>query len=71
MRVKIRLDTMSEVNKFVEAVSGFDEKVELVDDEGHCVSAKSLLGALYSFEWDNIYCSCSKDISSSIMAWMI
>lgn len=71
MKAKIRLDTLSEVNKFVEVVSRFDEKVELVDDEGHCVSAKSILGALYSFEWTNIYCSCSRDISASIMPWMI
>lgn len=71
MRVKIRLDTLSEVNKFVEVTSRFDEKIELVDDEGHCVSAKSILGALYSFEWNEIYCSCEKDISASIMPWMI
>ena len=71
MRVKIRLDTLSDVNKFVEVVSRFDEKVELVDDEGHCVSAKSILGALCSFEWNEIYCRCSKDIGASIMSWMI
>ena len=71
MRVKIRLDTLSEVHAFVDAVSNFKEKVELVDDEGHCVSAKSILGALYSFEWSQIYCRCEKDISLAIFPWLV
>ena len=71
MRVKIRLDTLSEVNKFVEVTSSFKENIDLVDDEGHCVSAKSILGALYSFEWNDIYCECERDISLAILEWII
>ena len=71
MRVKIRLDTLSEVNKFVEVASSFKEKVELVDDEGHCVAATSILGALYSFEWETVYCECERDISIAILEWII
>lgn len=70
-RTKIRLDTMSDVNGFVSAMTKVDSKVWLEDDEGNRVNAKSLLGALYSMEWSHIYCYCAKDISSHLMPWII
>lgn len=71
MRQRIRLDTINDVNSFMKAVSHVDSKVTLEDDEGHCVSASSLLGVLYSFEWRKIYCYCEKDIDLSIMPWIV
>jgi hypothetical protein len=71
MRVKLRLDTMRDIKGFVNTVSAIAEKVHLQDDEGHCVSAKSIMGALYSMEWDNIYCECDRDISGAILKWII
>lgn len=71
VKQRIRLDTMSEVNAFMTAVSSVDAKVKLEDDEGHCVSASSLLGVLYSFEWNKIYCSCEKDIGFLILPWTV
>ena len=70
-RTKICLDTMSDVNKFVAAMSKVNERVWLEDDEGNRVSAKSLLGAIYSMEWDRVYCYCEKDISSHLMPWAV
>lgn len=71
MRQRIRLDTMSDVNAFMAAVAKVDEKVNLEDDEGNRVSASSLLGVLYSFEWSKIYCSCKKDIAFLILPWTV
>ena len=71
MLQKIRLDTMSDVQNFVKVVSRVEEKVILEDSDGHCVSAVSILGALYSMEWANIYCRCEKDISGMILPWII
>lgn len=71
MKQKIRLDTMSDVQSFVKVISRVEERVTLEDNEGHCVSASSILGALYSMEWANIYCCCSKDISGMILPWII
>lgn len=71
MRQKIRLDTMSDVQRFVEIVSTVGERVTLEDNDGHCVDAMSLLGALYSMEWKHIYCYCNKDISTLILEWII
>ena len=71
MRVRIRLDTLSDVHKFVAEMNLVEEKVWLEDDEGNCVSSKSLLGVLYSMEWDRIYCYCKTDISYKLMRWMV
>ena len=71
MRQKIQLDTMSDIHNFVAAVSKVEHKVTLEDDEGNRVSAKSLFGALYTMEWNDIYCYCEKDISGTILPWIV
>ena len=71
MKVKVRLDTMSDVQQFVNIASMVNEKVFLEDEEGHRVSAKSLLGALYSMEWDSTSCVCDKDISGALIQWIV
>lgn len=70
-RTKIRLDTLSDVNKFVDVMSTVKDNVWLSDDDGSRVSAKSLLGALYSMEWTHIYCYCENNITAELMPWMI
>ena len=71
MRQRIRLDTMSDVQEFVNVVSRIDDRVFLEDNTGYKVSARSLLGALLSMEWEEVYCHCDKDISGSILPWII
>lgn len=71
MRVRINLDTMSDVQKFVEIVSRVDAPVILKDSAGHCVSGSSLLGALYTMEWSEVYCECEKDITYGIFHWIV
>ena len=71
MRQRVRLDTMTDIQKFIEVTSRIDERVFLEDNSGFKVSAKSLLGALLSLEWEEVYCYCAKDISGSILPWII
>ena len=71
MKLQIRLDTMSDIQKFVTTVSDVKEKVMLIDEEDNCVSAKSLLGAIYTTEWNKIYCYCEKDISGLLLPWIV
>lgn len=71
MRQRVRLETMTDIQKFVGVVSRTGEKVTLEDGDGHCVSAASLLGALYSMEWNEVYCYCPKDISGMILPWIV
>lgn len=65
MRVKIRLDTMRDVNDFVNICSTVEEPVFLTGD-GFRVSAKSLIGALYTMEWNDVWCECERDIYTII-----
>lgn len=71
MRQKIRLDTLTDIKQFVGAVSRINARVVLEDDDGHRVSAQSLIGAAYTMEWDCVYCVCDKDISGVILKWVI
>ena len=53
MRVRINLDTMSKITDFVSDATKFNGKIYLTDAKrDFIVSAKSLLGAVYSIEFD-------------------
>lgn len=71
MNAKINLDTMTDIRNFTDAVSHIKEDVILKDNAGHCVNAKSLIGALYTMEWVDVYCSCERDISGIILPWIV
>ena len=70
-RTHIRLDTLTDVHKFVAKMSSLPHQVWLEDGDGCRVSASSLLGALYSLEWSNIICFCEADINIHLMPWAI
>lgn len=70
MRVKVELETMSDVSEFVAITSQVEEPVYLVGD-GFKVSAKSLLGAVYTMEWSEVWCECSKDIYYRIHRFVV
>lgn len=70
MKVKIELNTMTDVNEFVKLVSTVSAPVHLVSD-GLRVSAKSLLGAIYTMEWEEIWCECDTDIYNKIEKFVV
>lgn len=70
MKVKIALETMSDVTNFVAITSVIDVPVHLTHGNFR-VSAKSLLGAIYTMEWDEVWCECEKDIYHSIEKFVI
>ena len=70
MKVRVALDTMSDINEFVSAVSTVDAPVHLVSDH-FCVSGKSLLGALYTMEWSEVWCECDVDIYNKIAKFVV
>ena len=71
MRVKINIDTLSKINAFVAICSDLDCKVNLIDGEGYCVSAKSLMGAIATMDWNSVYVDCSEDIYSDIQEFIV
>ncbi len=71
MKVKIRLDTMKDINQFVAICSGVSTPVYVTDGAGLKVSAKSVLGVMYSMEFANIWCECEEDIYNHIERFTI
>lgn len=70
MRVKVELETMNDVTQFVTIATQVAEPVYLVGQDFR-VSAKSLLGALYTMEWEDVWCECEKDIYTKIEKFVI
>lgn len=68
---RIQLDTMKEVNDFVTRVSCVKSPVYLVDGAGLKVSAKSILGAVYTLEWDKLYVESDVDLGSLISDYRV
>ena len=66
MRAKIRLDTMRDMNSFVNICSRIQQPVYVTDGKGLKVSAKSVLGVMYSMEFDEIWRECETDIYGHI-----
>lgn len=69
MRMKINLDTQSDVLEFCKIVSNLDGEIRIVGMDGGqqvSVNAKSLLGLLYSQTWNDIWCESENDIYSQI-----
>ena len=66
MKAKINIDTLSKIYKFVEICSNIGGKIDLVDGGGYRVSAKSLVGALATMDWNCVYVESEKDIYTYI-----
>jgi hypothetical protein len=72
VRVKIRIDTLSEVNAFVNAVADVQEPIYIVNDSRDIkVSGKSLFGVAHASEFDDIWCECEKDIYTKIEKFVV
>lgn len=71
MLVRVKLDTVKDIREFTEIVSNFTQKISLIDEDGMKVNAKSLIGVMYTTEWDNVYCESEIDISDSIGKFII
>lgn len=65
-RYRVRLDTLADVRKFLEIVAqNFNEYEVLMlttASGDYTVNAKSIMGVIYSLEWDNLYLISEKEI---------
>lgn len=66
MKVRLQLETLADIQEFVNIVSMLPHRVIVTDPIGHCVNAKSILGMLYSLEWSEIWCESAEDIYTKI-----
>ena len=69
---KIRLDTLSDANDFLFAVSQIPEEVYIRSGKHLCTSAKSALGChMARIEWNDLICECERDIYTRIRKFVI
>lgn len=69
-RVKIQLVTLNDCARFVAAVSKVNDKVYLETNNGEFrINAKSLLGAMASVEWEDLWVVSNSDIYYEVSAW--
>ena len=67
-RIKIRLDTLKDVNNLLRVTNSVSGDVTLTNDKGYTVSGKSYLGAVYaSAEWTEIYCLSDESLSEKLI----
>lgn len=71
MRIKINIDTLSRIHNFVDICSTIDAKVNLIDGSGYRVSAKSLIGAIATMDWNEVFVECEEDIYSKIEEFVV
>lgn len=68
---QIELNTLSDVRKFVNKMSTVDSPVYLVDEKNFKVSAKSLMGALYTLEWEQLWVESDTDLGDLISEFRV
>lgn len=71
MRVKIHLETAKDATEFANKMSRIDGRATIIDGEGHCVNAKSILGALYALEFNELWFESDKDLYSEIDKFIV
>ena len=71
MKAKIRLDTMKDITQFVAICSSVPGPVFVTDGAGLKVSAKSILGVMYSIEFTDLWCESEADIYSQIGQFIV
>ena len=62
MKVKLNLITVSDCQTLVNDLSKRQEEIYFEDGKKQRVRASSLLGALCSLEWDEVYLCCDTEI---------
>ena len=75
MRNRICLDKQSDVVEFVGITATLPGRIVLegCDEDGVpcCVNARSVIGALYSMSWSELYCNADHDIYQQIKKFVI
>lgn len=70
-KYKIELVTMKDCTDFVDMSTKCGGPIVLESSDGFRVNGKSLLGAMASMEWDNLYCLSKDDIYKNIEKWVV
>ena len=61
---------MSDISEFVGIANKIKTPISLTGGDFK-VSAKSLLGVIYTMEWQEVWCECAEDIYSKIEKFVV
>jgi hypothetical protein len=77
-RYRISIDTYSDVQKFLEAIKGYESNIQLVgdNDDGNIIVCgkeflKSIISTLHTMSFKNLRCESDIDIYSRIKDFVI
>ena len=62
MKVKVKLDTVTDIANFVLIANQVKSNVYLTNNNGLKVDGKSFLGVAHAHEFDELWCECDEDI---------
>jgi hypothetical protein len=62
MKARINIDTLDKIYSFVRICETLVGDIRLIDGGGYCVSAKSLVGAIATMDWSQVYVESERDI---------
>lgn len=71
MKIKVRLDTITDIANFVFIVSQVKSNVYLTNNNGLKVNGKSFLGVAYAHEFDELWCECDEDIYTKVQSFIV
>jgi hypothetical protein len=71
MKVKVRLDTVTDIANFVLIASQVKSNVYLTNNNGLKVDGKSFLGVAHACEFENLWCECDEDLYTQIHSFIV
>ena len=71
MKVRIRLDTFSDVRKFVKIATRLKGRVYVTDGAGLKTNAKSLLNMIPTLKYEELWCESENDIYFHIKDFLV
>lgn len=71
MRAKIRIETGKDAYEFCAIATKLPGRITVHDGSGLVVNAKSVLGMLYTMEFDELWCESENDIYSHISKFVV
>ena len=71
MKVRIRLDTITDIANFVLIANSTSKAVLLTDNEHLCVDGKSFLGVAYSQEFNDLWCETEADLYTKLQPYIV
>lgn len=71
MRAKIRLDTFSDIRRFVKIVSKLKGRIYVTDGASLISNAKSLLNMIPVLKYEELWCESENDIFYHIKDFLI